>query len=94
MTDNETKPVPVKCPGCGTSDMVRFVEIKRIERLYPDVEIQEDEYEGQKFRNLLMSKAEEEEVIDSMGNDEFFRCLACGHQWSVPEFDDVVVVSE
>lgn len=94
MTDNKSKITKVSCPECGNNERVRFVEIKRIERLYPDVEIEEHEEEGQTFRNLMMSQAEEEEVVDSMGNDEYFRCLACGHQWSVPQVDDVVVVSE
>jgi len=94
MTENQ-KTTPVACPNCNETKNVELVEIKRIERRYPNAKIEEyEETPGVSSKYLIVSPASEEEVVDSMSNEEFFSCRGCGHNWDVPEIDDIFVTED
>jgi len=94
-TTRTTHSVPAECPKCGSTS-VMYVQIHRMKIMHRDVHVVDhSEVEpstGDSFETrLLHVGAPEEEVIDSMGNDETMECERCGSTWPVPKVDDICV---
>jgi DNA-directed RNA polymerase subunit RPC12/RpoP len=77
---------PIACPQCGETERIAFVQVHRIARRYATPALIEDDDETY----LGVDSDPDEEIIDSMGNDEYMECSACSHRWSTPEVDDIV----
>ena len=87
-----TKSTQIACPKCGRTEGVSYTEIRRVQIFHIGAEIEEVEAsENMTSGTLLHSGCLEtrEEVIDSMGNEEYMECVTCGARWDVPEVDDI-----
>ena len=83
---------PIACPKCGRTDSVSYTEIRRMQIFHVGAVIEEIAASENMTSGTLLRVGcirNREEIIDSMGNEEYMECLVCGARWDVPEVDDI-----
>lgn len=79
----------VRCPHCGTTDNILFVEILRTKSIYPVIDIEVDtelDPDAGGFSTLRLDAKCGEDTIDSAGNETRLEC-SCGWRW-IPDVDE------
>lgn len=83
---------PIACPKCGRTDSVSYTEIRRVQIFHVGAAIEEIAASKNMTGGTQLHAGcieTREEIIDSMGNEEYMECVVCGNRWDVPEVDDI-----